>query len=180
MNKNQITKNWQLFAMPALVILVGLILLFNPDSAIALVTGALAWIFIAFGVIRVIVILTGHEGANPTKWIWPVLALMVGVYFLKNPLVLANVVGRVIGILIFLEGLDDLRKSRHGAAKILAIITMAIGLILFILPRTLTNTVLGICGLVLIVIGVCNLLSKFRDYKALEEGSDPNIIDADE
>lgn len=177
MNRNQLKTLWTLYSAPAALVIFGLILVFSPDSAIALVTKLLAWIFIAFGVIRIIMILSDHEGGNPVKWIWPVAALLVGGYFLRNPLVLANVLGRVIGAIIFFEGLDDLGKSR---SKILPIITMAVGVILFLLPRTLTSTILGICGIVMIVIGVCNLVSKFRERRVLESGEKPKIIDADE
>ena len=156
MNRNQLKNLWRLYSAPVMLVIFGLILVFSPDSAIALVTKLLAWIFIAFGVISIITTLSDREAGNPVKWLWPVAALLVGGYFLRNPLVLANVLGRVIGAIIFFEGLDDLKKSR---SKILPTITMAVGVILFLLPRTLTSTWCQSVCLLAPLIGVQRYLS---------------------
>lgn len=181
MDKNKIKTLWTLFGIPACLILFGLILLLSPDSAVALVTKLIAWILIIAGILTVAKnLMNGSAATTMVDWLWAVLFLLVGGYMLANPLTISNLLGRILGILLVIQGANDLRKSRYGAAKTLGAITLVGGIVLILLPRTLTNTLLGFCGLVLIAIGVINLLGKLREYKQLGAGSDPNIIDADE
>ena len=62
----------------------------------------------------------------------------------------------------------------------LSTVTLIAGIVLLLLPKTLINTILGFAGLVLIVIGAINLIDKLRHGNRITDGSDPNIIDADE
>lgn len=180
MDKNKIKTLWTLFGFPAALIVFGLILVASPDSAIMLVTRLLAWIFVIYGAACIIGILVDKAWGQPGKWVWPVICLAVGTFFLRRPMLLADVIGRVIGVLLTYQGMNDLRRSHYGASKILAVVSLVAGAILIFLPRTLTQTIIGVCGLVLIIIGIENLLNKLREYKLLEQGSDPDIIDADE
>lgn len=176
---NRIKKIWDLLGLHLLLILFGAILLLWPSSAVALVTKIMAWILILAGVWNVIKNLMNRiEGVK--SWIWAVLYLVVGGYMLANPLTISDLIGRVLGVMLITQGVRDLRKSHQTAGKALGGLTLAAGVILCLMPRTLTNTLLALAGLVLIAIGVINCFSRLRGYRQLEEGSDPNIIDADE
>lgn len=181
MDKQRFKALWRLFCLPVLLIVVGLILMIKPDSAIILVTKLLAWACVIIGAAVAISIATDKSRSGLSGWFWPALCLVaVGVYFLAKPLTLANVIARVIGVVMIIGGVDDLRGSRYGISRGVAILMLVAGVVFVILPSTLIHTVLGVCGLILLIIGVVELLGKLREMKRLESGSTPNIIDADE
>lgn len=175
----KLKKIWNLCGMHLVMILCGAVLLLFPNSAVALVTKLLAWILVIAGVYNVIKNLTGKTG-DVKSWVFAVLYLAVGGYMLSHPLVISELVGRVLGLILVVQGLGDLRRSQYGAAKALGGLTLAGGIVLMLIPRTLVNTLLALVGLVLIVVGVINCLGKLRLGGRLEEHNDPSIIDADE
>ncbi len=156
------------------LIFCGAMLALFPDSAVALVTKIIAWVLVVSGLVTILGALKGKPDVK--TWIIPALGVLLGGYMLTNPLMLSNALGRVMGLFLVIQGAGNLRKDR---SRILPGITLAAGVILFLIPRTLVNTLLGIAGLVLIVIGAMNLIDKLRHRRYLDEGSDPNIIDAD-
>lgn len=177
MDRNRIFDIVKICAVPVLMIVLGLVLLFMPDSAVALVTKAAAWILLIIGGAG---ILGNLSGATVRSWISAGLYLLIGGYMLANPLTVSNLIGRIFGLVLMVQGFQDLGRSRYGASRVLALVTVAAGVVLLVLPRALTNTVLGFAGLVLIAVGICNLLGRFGQVRKLSSGSDPNIIDADE
>lgn len=177
MDMKKLKKLWDLCGMQLLLILFGAILLLFPDSAVALVTKLIAWILVLVGGVMIFKSLSRHEDVK--KWIMPALGALAGGYMLANPLVVSNLIGRILGVLLIIQGMNDLRKSRYQSAKVLGGLTFGAGLVLMLIPRALVNTLLALVGLVLIVIGVINCADKLRHGGRLEEGSDPNIIDAE-
>lgn len=170
---------WNLCGGYLLLILCGAVLVLLPNSAVALVTKILAWFLVAAGIYNVVKNLTTGE-SSAKDWIFTVLYLAVGGYMLANPLSISDLVGRILGTLLMIQGLNDLRKSTYDSAKFLGGLSFAAGLLLVMIPRTLVNTLLTLVGLVLIVIGVINCVGKLRRGGRLEAGGDPNIIDAEQ
>lgn len=171
-------KIWNLCGGYLLLILCGAVLVLLPNSAVALVTKILAWFLVAAGIYNVIKNLT--KGDTTAKdWLWTVLYLGVGGYMLVNPMAISDLVGRILGTLLMIQGLNDLRRSSYESAKFLGALAIVGGMLLVVIPRTLVNTLLALVGLVLIVIGIINCVGKLRHAGKLEEGSDPNIIDAE-
>ncbi len=156
------------------LIFCGAVLTLFPDSAVALVTKIIAWVLVVSGLVTILGALKGKPDVK--AWIIPALGVLLGGYMLANPLMISNAIGRVMGLFLVIQGAGDLSKGR---SRILPGITLAAGVILFLIPRALVNTLLGIAGLVLIVIGAINLIDKLCRRRYLDEGSDPNIIDAD-
>ena len=160
-----------------LFILCGLVLVLSPDTAVALVTKIVAWVLVILGISRVMKNLK-DSAVYWGDWVYAAMFFLVGGYLLVNPLSVANMVGRLFGLLLMIRGLQNLKGSVHGSAKVLSLVTLIAGIVLFLLPKTLVNTVLGFAGLVLMVVGAINLADKLRHGNRLEEGDDPNIIDA--
>ena len=177
MNINKLNNLCSTFGFPATIILFGLILLISPDSATALVFQLIGWILVIAGAGKAIFMAKKSAISNAGGWIAAAVCVAAGIFLLKKPLVLSNLLGRFLGILLLVEGAQDLR--RHGENRLMAIITAGAGIVLFLLPRTLANVLLTLCGAVLIIVGVLNLLGRLRNYRQLAEPSDPNIIDAD-
>ncbi len=53
-----------------------------------------------------------------------------------------------------------------------------VGLILLLLPMTTSRLVFSLCGLVVLGLGIVMLLERLRLRRLLDEGDDPDIIDA--
>ena len=179
MDMNRILKVAKRCAGEIFMILCGLLLLLMPDTAVALVTKVVAWVLVVIGVIKVMNNLK-DSGAYWGSWVYPVLCLLAGGYLLVNPLAISETIGRLLGILLIIHGINDLRQSRHGSGKAISILTAVAGIVLVLIPRTLINTLLSVAGLVLLIVGIVNLVDKLRHNRYLAEGGDPNIIDADE
>lgn len=167
------------FASELFLIVCGAVLIFFPNSAVALVTKLMACILIVSGVFGVIKNLNRRTSDFGT-WIWPIGYLVAGFYLMANPLTISNLAGRLLGLFLVVTGTQKLRDSSYGSSKVLGLVSLVAGIVLVALPKTLINTLLGFCGIVLIVIGGINLLDKLRHDRYLGEGRDPNIIDADE
>lgn len=160
------------------MILCGAVLVLFPDSAVTLVTKAVAWLLIILGVYNAVKLLSGCRTGK--GWFYTISGLLLGGIILANPLLLSNFLGRFFGMLLMIQGLGDLVRSHQKSAQFLNVLTLLVGLVLVLIPRTLINTALALVGLVLIVIGAVNCLGKLGFSRRLKENSDPNIIDADE
>lgn len=169
---------WERFGFAVLMVFCGAVLLLFPDSAVALVTKLFAWILIAAGIYNVIKILV-NQGSEAGTWIWTVLYFAVGGYMLSHPMVITDLVSRLLGTFLMIHGFGELRRSVHSSAKVLGGITAAVGFVLVLMPRTLTDTLLGIVGIALIIVGVINFVGKLNRKLHLKSGDD-KIIDADE
>lgn len=174
----KLKKIWNLCGMHLVMILCGAVLVLFPDSAVALVTKAVAWFLVIMGVYNAVKLLSGSRTGK--GWFSAIVGLIVGGYILANPLVVSDFLGRFFGILLMIQGLNDLVRSNQKSARALGGLTLLAGLILVLIPRTLVNTLLALVGLVLIVVGIINCIGKLNFGRRLEERNDPNIIDADE
>lgn len=175
MDKRKLKELGKRYGIGAFLILCGAVLILFPDHAVSLVTKLMALVLVATGIYNVIkLILTRNLSHNP---IWTVLYLLVGGYMLSHPMVIADMLGRILGLFLVSQGVSDMTHSAHPRAKNLGLLTLIAGIVLVVLPRTLTDTLLGLVGLILIIVGIINLLGK--SGRALPKG-DPNIIDADE
>lgn len=178
MKKERIWELLNLVGIPALATVLGLILMFNPDSAAALVAKIVGWLLVIGGAGKAISM--AGKPSRPLGWIGAAVCVILGVVLLRYPMLLAEGIGRFLGLLLVIRGASDLRHSNLQKAKILAIVTIVVGAVLLLMPLTLTRTVLRLCGVVVAVIGVINIVEKLQEMKLLESGSEQKIIDADE
>ena len=162
---------------PVALMVLGLVLLFNPDSASVLISKLLGWVLIAFGIgfgISAIASESGRAG----KAITAVALAAVGGWLTNNPLVLAAWIGRIVGILLVIDGIQDISQARKlGERFLLPLIATVVGAVLILLPMTTTRLVFSLCGLVVLFIGVGMLVDRLKQRKRLS-GGDSNIIDA--
>lgn len=178
MKKERLGQLLNLIGIPALATVLGLILLFNPDSATALAAKIVGWLLVIGGAGKAISM--AGKPVRTTSWIAPAICVILGVVILRYPMLLAEGIGRFLGVLLVGKGASDLRHSNFQKAKVLAIITIVVGAVLILTPLSLTRTLLRLCGVVVAVIGAVNIVEKLQELKLLEQGGDPNIIDADE
>lgn len=177
MKKIDIMRLVNVFGGPVLMAVLGLVLLFNPDSASALIAKIAGWVLlIACGISAVASFLDGIRGG---RLFFSVAGALVGMWLLGNPLVLASALGRFAGILLLYRGGRDLWEYRQyaGKAPIVGIVAAVLGAVLFFLPLSASRLLFSLVGLVLIAVAVAEIYDRLKIRRLLDSG-DPNIIDA--
>ncbi|MBQ8237536.1 MAG: DUF308 domain-containing protein [Oscillospiraceae bacterium] len=164
------------FGLHIMTIIAGFVLLVNPDGATALVTKLIGWVLVAVGAVQLVGPALKQIPIAPRSWIGNGLAIVVGVLLLAKPMVLSDGIGRLFGILLTMEGFRNLKLR---GLNLLTGLTCAGGVLLILMPRTLTQTLFAVVGIGLMLIGMLNIWGKLSDYRRLTEPGDPNIIDAD-
>lgn len=177
MKKKEIWNLAYQLASPVLIMLLGLVLFFSPDTASALIARLIGWGLTLAGIGIGISAIADRRGAVG-KGFAAVGCVCVGGWLAAHPLILAAGIGRILGILIAARGLRDVFLARErGHGNLLAVITTVVGLVLVVLPMTTSRLVFSLCGVVILVIGVAMLLDRLKDRRYLDRGDD-NIIDA--
>lgn len=161
------------FGMPVTLMLLGLILLVSPDSASILIAKIIGWILSVAGIGCVISAVTA-PARRVSRGIWAAVCLLLGSLLLSQPLLLANSIGRFLGILLAIEGGNCLRKESTVFGIVLLI--AAAGLVFA--PLAASRLVFSLCGAVVLGIGIAMFVIRLKNRRYLEDGGDPNIIDA--
>jgi hypothetical protein len=164
--------------IPVLIIVLGLVLVFCPDSASALIAKLLGWILgliaIGFG-ISALSSAAGRTG----KVIAAILCAVIGGFLGNNPLILAAWFARIIGIVLVLDGLQDVGANRRqGRRFVLPLIVTVVGALLILLPMSVSRLIFSGLGVVVLILGISMLLDRIRGRNRLNPQDDPNIIDA--
>ena len=176
MNKEKVFSYIRLLWAPAALVVLGAVLLFDPDSASALISRLLGSLLIAVGIGFGIAAIVSPQGRTGKSVAAVVLALLGG-WLTRNPLALAAWFGRLVGILLVINGIQDIGNLRsQGKRFALPGLVTLIGAILILLPLTTTRLVFAACGIVVLALGVVMLVDRLRG-KRLNSG-DSNIIDA--
>ena len=173
MNWNKLKSYLILCKGQLIMLLIGAVLTFWADSAVELVTKVAAWILIVTGVYNVFKAASRREDVY--FWIRTAVFLALGLFLLTNPMAVSRLLGRIVGVLLVIQGVKDLRGA---VSRPLSIVTLIGGIVLFVLPVTMTNALLTLLGVVLMVVGGIHLLNKIFHTRKLSSGKDTNIVDA--
>ena len=175
MNKEKVFSLIRELFAPVALILLGALLLFNPDSASALISKLLGWGMIAFAIGFGIAAIASPQGRTG-KSIAAVVLAVVGGWLTSNPLALAAWVGRFVGILLVVDGIQDIIHMRGQHQRfLLPLMAALVGTVLILLPMTTTRLVFSLCGAVVLVIGVVMLFDRLKSRPRLKSGDD--VID---
>ena len=169
--------NWTNFlslaALPLLQLLLGAVLIFNPDGALAMLFRIFGWLLAA--VAAVLLLSMGSDRSwRPGKT----------VVVVRDPLILAASTGKFLGLLLIIRALAGMvqggrtsgRPARHALGEVPELI---LGAFLLLSPMSPTRLIFGIIGAVLAVGAVIKLIALSRDPATCLQ-KDPKIIDADE
>lgn len=173
--------------VPVLTVALGVILVFSPDTASVLIAKILGWVLVLVGAGCAAVGLLGHPVSRTSRFIWAAVLALAGLWMLGNPLVLAKMIGRVLGIALMIQGARDISlnirynggKPEFNRATVLAIATAVIGAVLVVLPLTTSRLVFVIVGVVLIFLGVGEIYDRLKGRPGIGSGDDPDIIDVE-
>ena len=178
MKKQDILSLLQLLLAPVLLVLLGLILLVNPDAASAMISRIIGYAFILAATGTGLTAVFSSTGKIP-KGILAVMLAVFGGWLVANPLMLAAWIGRFLGVLILINSIPDLIHARKQGRKVgFDLIAALVGGALILLPLTASRLVFSLCGGIVLIIGILMFLERIRGRRWLTEGDDPNIIDA--
>ena len=184
MKKIDIQRLVNTFGVPVLIVALGGILLFHPDSATALITRLLGWVLVLCASGCAASGLLGPRSARTARLFCAVCLLAAGIWLMNHPLLLAKLLGRVLGLFLLVHGgmgVKDQVKGRKVVLSfglLLSAGTALLGLVLVLLPMTTTRLLFSFIGLVMIVIGAGDLYDRLNRREQLEAG-DPDIIDVE-
>lgn len=177
----------RMLAVPAATVLLGLVLLFSPDTASALLGKILAWCCILAAAALGAGALLGVHTQRNTRVTWAVICFAAGVWMLLNPLTVAKFLGRVLGLALMIRGAQSATEQIRcqtgklvlSRSLLIAAVTVAIGLVLVVLPLASSRMLFSVLGVILISVGVAEGIDRLKGPKLLDEGQDPNIIDVE-
>lgn len=176
MRKDKIFAYVRLLWAPVALMLLGLILLFNPDSASALISKLLGSLLIAIGIGFGVAAIASDSG-KVRKGVVAVIFALAGGWLMRNPLALAAWFGRIVGVLLLINGFQDMHNLRSmGRRFALPGLVTLVGVVLILLPMTTTRLVFALCGIVVLVLGIIMLLDRLHSKRL--NGGDSNIVDA--
>ena len=169
----------KLLMAPVLVMALGLVLLINPDSASVLVSRVVGFVLTLAGIGCVIGAIFSSQG-RIGKILSAVIFLGASGWLNANPLMLASILGRFVGIFLMINGLQDLRRAwQRQQGFVVPAVVAAVGFALTVLmPLSVSRLVFTLCGIVILVIGIVMISDRLKKRLWLDDGSDPNIIDA--
>lgn len=176
MKNKRISQGLNLLLSPVLLAVLGLIFLINPDTAAILIAKILGWVILVCGAVYGVYTFFTWPVKGTFRVIITVLCLGAGLFLLLNPLSLAENIGRLLGLLLAVEGGKNLASA--GESKTMALITLGAALILLLAPLTASRLVFSLLGIALLAIGAALLTSRLRRRLQKGEPEDPNIIDA--
>lgn len=176
-------RNWsellRLLALPVLQIVLGVVLIVNPDSAAALVGKIIAWILVLTGTGMGIAALYGELSRRLGRLIPAAIALVLGIWLMANPLFLAESLGRILGILLAVQGGVNIAGAIFGRQRfsVISAITLLAGVVLILVPMTTSRIVIVICGIAVLCIGAAELAERLLRKRLPQKGEKPDIID---
>ncbi len=177
MDKQRICNFLNRFAPPALVIFGGLILIISPDSASILVSKVLGWGLFAVGILWGALQFSAH--ARLPQFLGAAVCILLGLWLVKDPLLLARSIGRIVGLFLIFRGVQSLMQACSTLEKVLAVLVAVFGIILLLVPMATSRLAIILMGVTVVIIGVTMLLERIRGGgNRLNRGDDPNIIDA--
>lgn len=168
----------KLLATPVLLVVLGLILLFSPDTASALVGKILGYGILLVGIASGVSAVMDKTGLV-LKVILSLAFVILGGWLVRNPMALAEWIGRLVGSVLVVRGVLDLQDGidwKHGLP--MEIVTIVLGVILILLPRTTSRLVITLAGAAVLACGIFTGMRRLGLRKRLREPDESNIIDA--
>lgn len=177
-----------LAGIPLILIVLGLIMIIAPDSATSLISKVLGWVLIAYGAFFGISAFMSLRSKRMPMLFYAIICLFIGTWLVRNPLILAQGIGKFLGILLGLRGVngifDALNARKQGgsyiAGLVLGGVTLFAGIWMMFSPLAPSRILMTVVGIVFVLIGGANLFNARNSVKALLAGEDSNIIDADD
>lgn len=151
----------------ALTLLLGIILTIMPGVAAGTLVSVLGWLLLIFGFICVVVAIVFRAGTvEPGPIATGLLSLASGLLLLIRPGLLVSLCGIVLGLLLVIHGLQDLKQARQSKAMgydwkpsmVIAIIKLVMGALVVLNPFSTAALLIRMAGIFLIVDALGDLI----------------------
>lgn len=158
---------WEAILTQILIILLGIILLFNPAATARTICYIIGTVIMAAGVIKILsYFLTNFENNwQKNSFVNGAVLVIVGILFVVKVKVIMSIIPVIMGIFVLLSGLGklqavfDLKRIKSGGwigLLIISIINIALGVFLL-------SDVIGAAKLMIRVVGACMIYSGVTD-----------------
>ncbi len=137
----------------AILIVLGLLLLINPEFSLMTVCNFLGIVSVIKGLSKIIEYKRSH---NKSGMISGILFLVLSFLLFLHPKSLLSVFPVVVGIAVLIYGISTFlsRKSKELPSKILSIIMVIVGIVAIVLPFKFAEAITAVSGLVISLIGI--------------------------
>lgn len=163
---------------PALTCVLGLVLICSPGS-LTVTLARLIGIVIALVGIGKLVSFFREMQLKKDYWglAGAVILLVLGFSILRNPVSLEKQTMRLIGILLIMQAVRGYTDPLAAHDQVTSTLLTIAGAVLLLMPLAVSRLVVVLCGIVVLLIGIGNVLdlAKGRTHPT---GSDDDIIDA--
>lgn len=150
-----------------LTVILGLILLVAPGTAIRTVFTLIGWVLVISGIVALLTsAMSKGQPVAQGDLVLGLIQLASGLVVLLRPGFLMSFVGIVVGFLMLIHGVRDIQGAREGKALgydyrfplAVGIITLILGIIVMIDPFGTASGLLRIAGIFLLLDGVSDIL----------------------
>lgn len=171
-----------------LCIVLGIILFLYTEQATSLFCKLLAVVLIIMGAAHLITYFTDRVGNN-LRLIGGIIVLLLGLWIFINPRIIINLIPAVIGAILFLHGVEDLRLAMEAkndsssgwiSCLVLAIVNLVIGVLLIVKAFEAAQIAFKLIGIALVYDGISDLWIVSRAAKAAKDAEQEiNAIDTE-
>lgn len=160
-----------------LMIILGVMLLLNPQEAVLMVCRLSGVILAVTGLVFLLMSLNNRRGVERGGGldifltILGILLLALGLFIVFRPEVVVGFAGILFAVILFVHGIGDLREmqtvkqlgySRWWISLLCAVVTFVMGLIVLVSPLGSAALMVRIAGIFLILDGISDLYLAFR------------------
>ncbi len=181
---------WQSVLMGILFVLIGVVLVFNPEGVARTICFTIGAIIAAVGVINIILYFATDFKNNiqQNKLVIGILLSVLGLFFIVGYRIIMSVIPFVMGILIIFNGIVKLQTALNlvkikagswGLSLAIAIITILLGVGIVLNSFGAAKTILRVIGFCLIFSGITDIINVvylgkktrnyFKDMEALNQ-----------
>lgn len=159
-----------------LCIVIGIVLVIWPDLTMEIACLAIGAVLLVGGIMRLISYFTARDGSvySQMNLIFGIVLIVVGGLILWQWDKVLEIVPIIVGIVIVLHGINDLRQAytlfknkydKWWVALILGLLTAAFGVLLILNPFAALDTVVILIGIFLIFDGISIIWITSRIYR---------------
>lgn len=183
---------WESIFSSFLFIIVGIVLLFSPETTARTICYLIGMVGIAIGIFRIVTYFTTSFEKNYEKnnLVNGLVAVLLGLFVILKVKLIISLIPFLLGILVTISGIGKLQASldikRLKSEKwlgvfIVSLVNIGLGILLLFRPFSAATTMFMIIGACMIFSGVTDLVNvlyiskKFKDYMKDMEALDQDI-----
>ncbi len=176
LDKLQFSDNITRIITGAIIAVVGLILLIKPGTSLVTVCYILG---IAAAIKGILKILESKKTDNTGAMVSGVATIVLAFILFLHPQFLLSIFPIIIGIGILGYGIISLlsHKAKGFVPKIIAVITVIVGITVIVVPFKFAETITAVTGLALVIIGIIIIAAEFIFKKYIDKTDIPELPD---